>query len=386
MPKFFKIPFGASGDRLEVPDATQVDGSVSYSQGFGPDYQRKTDGTDPLAKAVPRNSTNTLFYDVTGAVGEIQLNGFALWQAEGAPYPINAVVRYSDKAFVSLISNNSVTPVAGAAWAEVALNSYTKVEIDAKLLTKADKATTLAGYGITDGATKNSPIFTGIPQAPTPSKFDSSKLIPTTEFVRNALGSLSGRVSYGSATILTSDDVGKLVMLNYSGVVQLPPVAGLPDGSGVMLFNWGPSQITVVSSIGTSMNTGTGSLSSLVLQPGTALMLFLENGSSWTAKMGDGSLPFSPLFASSVGTVSRYFKHPSGIIIQAGMASGFVSDGSFASATVTLPITFPNQGLAAVATSTGFDVSCATSLGLSSLTITNNSTALSQAHWIAIGF
>lgn len=154
MAKFFKIPFAATGDVLPVPDAAQSDGSVSYSQGFGPDYQRKTDGTDPLAKTVPRNSTNALFNDLTGAVGEIQLNGVPAWQLVGAPYPINAIVRYNNKNWTSLVANNSATPAEGASWSEVAQTSYTKAQIDTKLSLKADSATTLSGYGITDAYTK----------------------------------------------------------------------------------------------------------------------------------------------------------------------------------------------------------------------------------------
>lgn len=154
MAKFFKIPFAATGDILAVPDATQPDGSVSYSQGFGPDYQRKTDGSDPLAKTVPRNSTNALFNDLTGAVGEIQLNGVPAWQSVGAPYPINAIVRYNNKNWISQVANNSVTPVEGASWSEQPANSYTKVQVDTKLSTKANTATTLLGYGITDAYTK----------------------------------------------------------------------------------------------------------------------------------------------------------------------------------------------------------------------------------------
>lgn len=154
MAKFFKIPFAATGDTLAVPDATQPDGSVSYSQGFGPDYQRKTDGSDPLAKTVPRNQTNALFNDLTGAVGEIQLNGVPAWQSAGAPYPINAIVRYNNKNWISQVANNSATPVEGASWSEQPVNSYTKAQIDTKLATKANTATTIAGYGITDAYTK----------------------------------------------------------------------------------------------------------------------------------------------------------------------------------------------------------------------------------------
>lgn len=157
MAKFFSIPFAETGDKISPPNPTQADGTVSYAQGFGFDYQRKTDGTDPLAKVFPREQFNGIVNDITGAVGEIQLNGLAAWQdlTPRISYPVGALVRHNNKNWVSLAANNTVTPVEGGAWAEVSANGYSKTQIDAKLLLKADKASSLAGYGITDAYTKS---------------------------------------------------------------------------------------------------------------------------------------------------------------------------------------------------------------------------------------
>lgn len=116
MAKIFKVPFAATGDKTVVPVPTQPDGSVSWTQGYGFDYQRKLDGSDPLAKPFPRNQHNQILNDITTALGEIQVNGFPLWSAEGAPYPVNATVRHNGVNYVSRIDNNSVTPVDGASW------------------------------------------------------------------------------------------------------------------------------------------------------------------------------------------------------------------------------------------------------------------------------
>lgn len=116
MAKIFKVPFAATGDKTVVPIPTQPDGSVSWTQGYGFDYQRKLDGSDPLAKPFPRNQHNQILNDITTALGEIQVNGFALWSAEGAPYPVNATVRHNGVNYVSRIDNNSVTPADGASW------------------------------------------------------------------------------------------------------------------------------------------------------------------------------------------------------------------------------------------------------------------------------
>ena len=77
MTKFYQQPFAASGDTgTPIPEAVQPSGSVSYAQGFGPDYAREQ-GVDPLAKDVPREETNQLFKDIT--------DNLAFWQRQGAP-------------------------------------------------------------------------------------------------------------------------------------------------------------------------------------------------------------------------------------------------------------------------------------------------------------
>lgn len=116
MAKIFKVPFAATGDKTAVPDAVQSDGSVSYAQGYGFDYERPTDGTDPLAKVFPRRQYNAVLNDVTGAIGEIQQNGAAEWQAAGAPYPLNARVRYGTNNYISAIANNNSGPGANSDW------------------------------------------------------------------------------------------------------------------------------------------------------------------------------------------------------------------------------------------------------------------------------
>lgn len=140
MAKFFSIPFAETGDKISPPNPTQADGTVSYAQGFGFDYQRKTDGTDPLAKVFPREQFNGIVNDITGAIGEIQLNGLPIWQdlTPKTPYPVGAMVRYANKNWVSLVANNTVTPAEGVSWTEATVSTYSKVQIDAKLNLKAD--------------------------------------------------------------------------------------------------------------------------------------------------------------------------------------------------------------------------------------------------------
>lgn len=126
--KFFGIPFAVSGDKATIPEDTQPSGAISYTQGYGPDYERDPE-TDPLAKRVPRDETNELYYQITNALRFLQLYGAPEWYAvddNGDPvsYPLTARVRHDAGAgmqvWCSLIANNTATPGSDPAkWAVV---------------------------------------------------------------------------------------------------------------------------------------------------------------------------------------------------------------------------------------------------------------------------
>lgn len=115
---FSKVAFAATGDTNSIPTATQPDGSVSLSQGYGFDYQRDNGaggGTpDPLAKNIDREDMNGILNEITASIGEIQQNGFPEWFATAAPYPINAYVRHSNANWQSMVANNNIEPSEGA--------------------------------------------------------------------------------------------------------------------------------------------------------------------------------------------------------------------------------------------------------------------------------
>lgn len=117
MTKVFKTPFAAQGDRTAVPVETQADGSVSYTQGYGYDYERDQT-TDPAAKDIEREKMNALFHDVTEAVGEVQSFGAAVWSEDGKPYAIRSQAYYGKKLWQSKIENNNEEPGKGSGWVE----------------------------------------------------------------------------------------------------------------------------------------------------------------------------------------------------------------------------------------------------------------------------
>lgn len=122
MSKYFIEPFAQNGNKLVIPDDLQTNGSVSYTEGFGFDYQRNLTN-DPLAKPFPRQGFNGLIYDITDALKQYQEHGFFDFitpEMNGGnpfPYSMGAVVRYdmsddgSDvRNFSSKINNNTGNP------------------------------------------------------------------------------------------------------------------------------------------------------------------------------------------------------------------------------------------------------------------------------------
>lgn len=163
MTKIFKTPFATQGDKTVVPVETQPDGSVSYTQGYGYDYERDQ-VTDPAAKDIEREKMNSLFHDITESIGEMQLQGFAKWSEAGKPYPIRSVVYHKNKAWQSKIENNNVEPVAGNAWIELKadinandVGAYSKGDADKRFQPVGKYQAEGYGYSKAESDTKYQP-------------------------------------------------------------------------------------------------------------------------------------------------------------------------------------------------------------------------------------
>src|ERR1700744_1846305 len=124
--KWFRFPFAVAGDLTTIPDPTQGDGSISYDQGFGPDYQLDP-ATNPSALDIPRQQTNQLFNDITTALQYIQTGVAPAWidattnGGTAYSYPIGAHVLYTDGfVYESYVAANTATPGPGSnSWARV---------------------------------------------------------------------------------------------------------------------------------------------------------------------------------------------------------------------------------------------------------------------------
>lgn len=114
MAKYFIEPFAADGDRATIPETVQPDGSVSYPDGYGVDYQ--LDPSVPPGLNIERTKFNELMFQVTLALQQYQQFGFPDFITSsdngGVPFPyeINATVRYDGLNYYSLEDNNEDTP------------------------------------------------------------------------------------------------------------------------------------------------------------------------------------------------------------------------------------------------------------------------------------
>lgn len=121
MLKFFRLPFATSGDKTAVPDPVDVNGNVTYTQGYSYDYQRQK--TDPAAKNIERDKMNQIFFDITNAIAEIQSQGIpdfittALNGGTAYSYAQYAVVKYSGDLYISLVATNTALPSDATKWA-----------------------------------------------------------------------------------------------------------------------------------------------------------------------------------------------------------------------------------------------------------------------------
>lgn len=142
MAKRFNVPFATTGDKTTIPDVVQPDGSVSYEQGFGYDYEREY--ADPQAKDIARETINQVLHDITDAIGEIQKNGVAPFDVASKPYPKGAAVSFDGELYVSAISDNN-NDIPHASWRLVPTDIPAATETAAGTLRIATQAETDAG-------------------------------------------------------------------------------------------------------------------------------------------------------------------------------------------------------------------------------------------------
>lgn len=140
--KFFRIPFASNGDKQAVPDDKTTDGYVSFTEGWGADYEKDM-LSDAHAKAVERGAMNSMLNAITVALRQYQTDAFPEWITPanngGTAYSYTAgvVVRHRQEgggfvSYVSLVDNNVAEPGKDATkWQGFIYRRATQEEADA---------------------------------------------------------------------------------------------------------------------------------------------------------------------------------------------------------------------------------------------------------------
>ncbi|MBJ9623051.1 MULTISPECIES: gp53-like domain-containing protein [Burkholderia] len=200
-------------------------------------------------------------------------------------------------------------------------------------------------------AALDSPLFTGMPKAPTPDQFDASKRIATMESLRRELGSMAGTdtrcVGMAADVNLPASCVGKLLPVqgDTSRTIFLPSTAALPDGASIAFYNLNPSANGASHTISAQPNQNiivtTAFAQTMPLAPGDIVTLTVYAG-SWTMSSGCSKLSLARMNAFAWSNAQNgYQMLPSGLILQ----WGYVIVAPSSLQTITLPLTYPSANL-----------------------------------------
>lgn len=197
--------------------------------------------------------------------------------------------------------------------------------------------TALTFQNVTQGfAPLNSPALIS-PTANTPTQFDNSKAVATTEFVQRAQGNFSGQTSITTLpAALMPTMAGRRIVVTGPGVLTMPALAASPVGSKFYILNIGVSDITVSRQGGDMIVALAKTLTSITIQSGSNAV-FTCGDINYVVEEGVSSLKYSNEF-SALLTQNGYQKNPSGLIEQWGIIPAIPANGSIL---VNFPIIFP---------------------------------------------
>ncbi|MGR6737665.1 phage tail protein [Pseudomonas chlororaphis] len=203
-----------------------------------------------------------------------------------------------------------------------------------------------------------SPAFVGSPTGPTPPRFNNSKLLATTEFVRLAQGSRSGYIDYQAASgTVPVSDAGKYIGFN-RGAAQayaLPDANTLPLGTSFYLEAVGGDVSLTAPNSRFAGPAAQMVSSSYVLRNGSACEFIVMS----SASVGEPGFSYRVVGGVGKALVARngYERMPNGLIRMwgDGSAGGHANHCAFGNSIVkstynAFPIPFPNELFGVVAT------------------------------------
>lgn len=206
--------------------------------------------------------------------------------------------------------------------------------------------TALTFQNVTQGfAPLNSPVLIS-PTATTPARFDNTKKLATTEWIKTRGVELGGFYSFVAPLTGIAAHVGSLVHCYGNGPVSysIPDSVanGIQAGATIRLQNWSIATLFLSTQGADKMQESLSippSAASRSVPPDTYLdMIFVGDG-AWVL-LGTGVIgktaPFGALMSQN-----GYQKNPSGLIEQWGIIPSIPANGSVL---ITFPIAFPTAG------------------------------------------
>lgn len=260
-----------------------------------------------------------------------------------------------------LVKNQAVSKengiyIAGIAAWQRAADADSGTEVTSALILSVEQGATLADTRwqlITDGtitlgttpltfqnvtqgfAAINAPALIN-PTANTPTQFDNSRLLATTEFVQRALGNYK---IYGNlpAGVVTAAHMGGLYQPAEGAAILLPvpAVAGIPSGGAITIVMGGRTSCTVAAVPGASLTVGLAN-NTVKMVEGQSITFVAITETLWIGLVS-GGLGLTAEFGALFG-MNGYQKLPSGLVLQWGWTAPTTS-----AVTATFPIAFPNR-------------------------------------------
>lgn len=157
--RIYKTSFAATGDKEALATADQPDGKVSLQAGWTPDYELPNDNAN--YRPVGRAEMNGILSEVTEGLGEMQLNGFAKWQAIDGGWPLGAQVSHGGTVYKSTVADNVAEPGPGVAgWKNANAGALLRTTVY-RIISGTQQVSIDGGAFTSVGAT----VFTSLPVA-----------------------------------------------------------------------------------------------------------------------------------------------------------------------------------------------------------------------------
>ena len=283
--------FGVSGDLTAVPDATQGDGTVSYTQGYPVGYE--TAPGSPGALPIERGKMNQLFNTITSILQQYQQQAtppfITTTMNGGSPYSYSEFNRvfHSGVVYQSLVNSNTDTPPS-ANWA--ISYAYTGSVFQTGMMMAGVSSTPFTGFINIDGNTIGS-ATSGSTYAGTTYQnlyefwwnncsFPSSNAVAT---VTGGLGASAAADFAANKPLTMPNSAGKVIVGVSSFFTQSGATYGADEVAAAGTNgNTGNHALTSAEVPALTTNVGTNvvsfSSSGVVLTPGSGLVLTTNGG------------------------------------------------------------------------------------------------------------